>query len=79
MILADSDVLIDFLMGVEPARTLVKNYLEANRLETSAISCFELLAGARQNQRGDKVRQFISNLSVISLDREARPAPQPFA
>lgn len=41
MILADTDVLIDFLAGVQPAADSALAYIEADTLQTSAITCFE--------------------------------------
>lgn len=70
MILADTDVLIDHIAGVEPATTLVSAYAEADRLRTTAINCFELLSGAK-GKRGDKVRQLLSAIPVLPLNRNA--------
>jgi predicted nucleic acid-binding protein len=48
MIVADSDVLIDFLEGRQPGAQAVAAALAAGQLQVTAISCFELLSGARQ-------------------------------
>lgn len=71
MILADTDVLIDFLAGAEPAASWVAGYAEADQLQTSAISCFELLSGARPGKRGERVRRLVSVIPVLPLDRAA--------
>jgi tRNA(fMet)-specific endonuclease VapC len=71
LILADTDVLIDYLAGVEPARALITRYAEASRLQTTVITCFELLSGAGEGKRGDAVRSLLSALAVLPLDREA--------
>ncbi len=71
MILADTDVLIDFLVGVQPVKNQIAQYIKAERLETTAITCFELLSGADQTKRGHAVRQLLDALSVLPLDREA--------
>lgn len=71
MILADTDVLIDFLAGVEPVRGQIAAYLATDQLETTAIASFELLSGARDGQRGEAVRKLIGELDVIPLDRLA--------
>jgi tRNA(fMet)-specific endonuclease VapC len=71
VILADTDVLIDYLAGVQPVADWLAAYAEASRLETSAISCFELLSGAREGKRGEQVRRLLAILPVLPLDRAA--------
>lgn len=71
MILADTDVLIDYLMGTQPMANLVLEYSESNTLQTSAITCFELLSGAKEGKRGDKVRHLVATIPVLPLDRTA--------
>lgn len=71
MILADTDVLIDYLAGVQPVMAQIGEYATAGRLETTAITCFELLSGAGEGKRGEAIRQLISVLEVLPLDREA--------
>lgn len=43
-------------------------------MQTSAISCFELLSGAWEGKRGDAIRRFVATIPVISLDRGAAEA-----
>ena len=38
---------------------------------TSPITCFELLSGARDNKRGNRVRRLVAAIPVLPLDREA--------
>ena len=71
MILADTDVLIDYLLGIQPMARQVRLYAEASRLSTSAVSCFELLCGAGQDKRGDDVRRLIAGIAVLPLDVES--------
>lgn len=75
MILADTDVLIDYLAGIQPATSQITRYAGAGRLQTTAITCFELLSGAGEGKGGDAIRQLISALDVLPLDRQAaRPS-----
>ena len=74
MILADTDVLIDYLAGSEPIRDQIAQYIKTDALQTSAISCFELLSGAWEGKRGDAIRRFVATIPVISLDRGAAEA-----
>lgn len=71
MIVADTDVLIDYLAGTRPVAEQVMAYVESDSLQTSAITCFELLSGARDGKRGDRVRRFVAAIPVLPLDREA--------
>ena len=71
MIVADSDVLIDFLAGVQPAKDQIAEYINTDQLQTTAVSCFELLSGAGENKRGHAVRQLLESVTVLPLDRAA--------
>lgn len=71
MIIADTDVLIDYLAGTQPAADRVLAYAESDSLQTSSITCFELLSGARYGKRGDTVRCLVGAIPVLPLDREA--------
>ncbi len=48
MILADTDVLIDYVAGLQPAVERFEEYTAGDQLQTTAINCFELLSGARE-------------------------------
>jgi len=54
MIVADTDVLIDFLAGVEPLASRVAEQIEAG-LATTAVSRFELRAGVRSARQEQTV------------------------
>jgi predicted nucleic acid-binding protein len=71
VIIADTDVLIDYLAGAQPAADQVKAYAESDGLQTSAVTCFELLSGARDGKRGDRVRRLMAAIPVLPLDRAA--------
>lgn len=71
MIIADTDVLIDYLAGTQPAADRVLAYAESDSLQTSSITCFELLSGARYGKRGNTVRCLVGAIPVLPLDREA--------
>jgi tRNA(fMet)-specific endonuclease VapC len=69
MILADTDVLIDYLAGREPVTSQIASYIRADRLRTSAVTCFELLSGAAEDERGARVRELVAALDVLALER----------
>jgi tRNA(fMet)-specific endonuclease VapC len=71
LILADTDVLIDYLIGSQPAKDQVLAYIESDSLQTTAINCFEILSGAHEYARGQQTRAFVADLSVLPLDRDS--------
>jgi tRNA(fMet)-specific endonuclease VapC len=71
VILADTDVLIDFLLDITPVAGEIAAYAAADRLWTTAITCFELLCGAEESRRGDRVRRLVESINVLPLDRPA--------
>jgi len=71
VILADTDVLIDFLVGVQPVKNQIATYIKTEQLQTTAVTCFELLSGADESKRGHAVRQLLDAISVLPLDRDA--------
>lgn len=71
MIVADTDVLIDFLANQGSAADVVAEALERGRLATTVVSRFELLAGARGGQEERSVRQLLDALPTLVLGRDA--------
>ncbi len=71
MIVADTDVLIDYLAGVQPVARQVLGYVETERLKITAITVFELLSGASEGRRGEMIRKLAGALDVLPLDRPA--------
>ena len=71
MIVADTDVLIDFLEGRQPGAQAVAAAMATGRLQTTAISCFELLSGARQARQRRAVHTLLDSIPTLGLDRNA--------
>jgi tRNA(fMet)-specific endonuclease VapC len=68
MILADTDVLIDYLAGVSPVREQVARLISSEALQTTAISCFEILSGADEGKRRDAARALVALIASLPLD-----------
>jgi tRNA(fMet)-specific endonuclease VapC len=69
LIVADTDVLIDFLSNHEPVASQVASGIAAPAgLATTVVSRFELLAGARSGKQERTVRQLLDALSFLDLD-----------
>jgi predicted nucleic acid-binding protein len=71
VIVADTDVLIDFLRGHGPAAARVAFELEHGDLATTAVTRFELLAGARTERQHAAVSALLDALVTLPLDAEA--------
>ena len=56
---------------MHPVKDQISKYIDADRLQTTAVSCFELLSGAGENKRGHAVRQLLDSLTILPLDRRA--------
>jgi predicted nucleic acid-binding protein len=71
VIIADTDVLIDFLVGAQPVANQIVEYIKTEQVQTTAVTSFELLSGADESKRGQAVRRLIDALHVLPLDRDA--------
>lgn len=71
MIIADSDVLIDYLAGASPAREQISQLIRSRKLQTTAINGFEILSGAAEGRRGDAARALVALLPSLPLDLPA--------
>jgi tRNA(fMet)-specific endonuclease VapC len=70
VIVADTDVLIDFLAGKGAARRVALE-LEAGALATTAVSRFELQAGTRSERQRTLVASLLEALPTLPLDARA--------
>ena len=71
MIVADTDVLIDFLAGREPSAGRVAVELASPSFCTTAVTRFELLAGARDSTAEALIRRLLASLSTLPLDQDS--------
>jgi tRNA(fMet)-specific endonuclease VapC len=70
MFIADTDVLIDFLRGAGEAER-INIELNTGSLCATAITAFELWAGAKNPQQAAMVESLIAAISILSLDYSA--------
>jgi len=68
MFLYDSDVLIDFLRGAEPAASHLREDLLRGRVCVSAMTVFELRAGARSARQQQAVETLLAAIQVVPID-----------
>jgi tRNA(fMet)-specific endonuclease VapC len=71
MTIADTDVLIDFLTGQGEAAGIVAAELEHGALQTTVVTRFELLAGARTPRQLETLQQLLGAIPALSLDPAA--------
>lgn len=72
MIVADTDVLIDFLSGREPIASVVGSAIAGEEgMSTTVVSRFELLSGVRTAKQGSAVGRLLEALSTLDLDSPA--------
>ena len=71
MTLADTDVLIDFLAGREPAAERVARELESGNLWTTVITRFEMLSGARSTRETKIIGELLDSVRIVPLDVSA--------
>jgi predicted nucleic acid-binding protein len=68
MIVADTDVLIDFLEGRAPGAERIMRELERGQLRTTVITRFELLAGAKTAGPRAQAAELLAAVPCLSLD-----------
>ena len=68
MIVADTDVLIDFLNDHEPSAGRVASALNRRMLWTTVVSRFEILSGVRSARQEEEVLTLLTALPVLLLD-----------
>lgn len=70
LIVADTDVIIDFFSGRAPFAQMVADLIQADRLALSSISVFELYAGVSGSKRLDQIDSLVSLVRVMSFGTE---------
>lgn len=71
LILADTDVLIDYFNGISPIAEEVENLVRENRLAISVISVFELYAGVLGKKRLEAIETLCKGALILPLEAEA--------
>ena len=70
MIIADTDVLVDFLRG-GGAAARVELEISTGSLRTTAVAAFELWQGARSARAEQDVKTLLEALEILPLDARA--------
>ncbi len=71
MMIADSDMLIDFLRGRDPGHGRIRIELATGGLATTSVNAFELLSGAAASREQDKVKVLLDALTILPVETRA--------
>ncbi len=71
LIVADSDVLIDYLNDVNPSADRIETELRRMNLATTAVSRFEVVAGVRDEKQRRRVEALLESAVTLPLDGAA--------
>jgi tRNA(fMet)-specific endonuclease VapC len=71
MIIADTDVIIDYLEGRGSGADAVSQALRRDQLQTTAVNYFELLSGARRGREQEAILALLESIPVLPLDVDA--------
>lgn len=74
IIVADSDVVIDYFNGINPSADVVAGLISGRLLGLTSVSVFELFAGITGKKRLKAVELLLSQATVIPLDAKAAMA-----
>jgi tRNA(fMet)-specific endonuclease VapC len=70
VIVADSDVLIDYLRGRNPMAARVELELQTRSFATTAVTAFELWTGAKTPRQVSAVELLLAAMTILPLDAE---------
>lgn len=70
MIVADTDVLIDYLRGRGPMAARVELELQSRSFGTTAVSAFELWAGAKSPRQSSAIELLLNAMTILPLEQD---------
>jgi len=68
LIVADTDVIIDFFTDVPPFAQFVSKIIQKGKLAITTVSVFELYAGISGGKRLKQIETFVKNVYVYPLN-----------
>lgn len=68
MTIIDTDVLIDFINGIDAAGKVIQRHMRAGRLATTIINQYELLKGSKSQQDCAVLERLFSVIKIYDLD-----------
>ena len=70
IVIADTDVIIDFFSGTDPAASTVETLILQDKLALTSITVFELYAGVAGKKRIKQIDDLTSILPVFSFEEK---------
>ena len=70
IIIADTDVIIDFFSGIDPAASAIEQLIDQDRLALTSITVFELYAGITGKKRIKQIDDLTAILPVFPLEAQ---------
>jgi len=70
IVIADTDVVIDFFSGAEPVASAIADLIRKDLLALTSVTVFELYAGITGKKRLRQIDDLVSAVSVFSLKKE---------
>jgi predicted nucleic acid-binding protein len=70
IVIADTDVVIDFFSGIEPAASTVANLILKDGLALTSVTVFELYAGITGKKRLSQIDDVVSIMPVYPLEKK---------
>ena len=67
LIVADTDVIIDFFTGTRPTSDMVSDIIREKRLGLTSITVYELYAGVSGRQRLKQIENLVTSLPIFSF------------
>ena len=74
IVIADTDVVIDFFSGAEPAASIMTRLIEGDRLALTSVTIFELFAGITGTKRLTQIRNLIAAIPIFPLGKSEAEA-----
>ena len=66
----DTNIIIDYIHGVEAVRKLIEDYRKSEQITTTAATMYELLSSRDQQER-QLAAEFLSRIKVYAFDERA--------
>ena len=71
MIIADTDILIDYLRRRSPGVERIRLLIQDGDICTTAISCYEIASGASTDSESQNIRRLFADVPILPLEAES--------
>lgn len=68
LVLADTDVIIDYFNGFSPIAEEIESLIRGDRLSTTAVTVFELYAGVVGKKRLEAIEVLLKSVAILPLE-----------